>query len=403
MKNQTLFLPELQNASGPFDYPLTNDYMFRSLCQKNNKALKGLLSALLRIPPEQIHSVVITNPIVVGEACPDKEFRLDVRVELNGNAIINIEMQVANLHDWPERSISYLCRLFDNLSHGDKYTAVRSAVHISILDFTLFSDDPSFYSCNKLMDEKNHHVYSGKFALNVLDLNQTELATDEDRAWRLDYWARLFKATTWEEIKMVATDNEYLQEASNTLFDLNADFNVRERCRNREEYYNVLRTFEDEIDSAKEELARSQNELTQVNSQLAQSQNELAQSQSELAQSQSELAQSQSELAQSQSELAQGQSELTQSQNELVQSRSELAQSQNELAQSQNELAQSQSELAQASDKLTQVNSQLAQSQNELVQSRNELEQSKSKLTQKELEIDKLRAEIARLRSGQNA
>lgn len=108
MKNQTLFLPELQNASGPFDYPLTNDYMFRSLCQKNNKALKGLLSALLRIPPEQIHSVVITNPIVVGEACPDKEFRLDVRVELNGNAIINIEMQVANLHDWPERSISYL-------------------------------------------------------------------------------------------------------------------------------------------------------------------------------------------------------------------------------------------------------------------------------------------------------
>ena len=79
---------------------------------------------------------------------------------------------------------------------------------------------------------------------------------------------------------MVATDNEYLQEASNTLFDLNADFNVRERCRNREEYYNVLRTFEDEIDSAKEELARSQNELTQVNSQLAQSQNELAQSQS---------------------------------------------------------------------------------------------------------------------------
>lgn len=149
MKDKTFFHPELQNASGPFDYPLTNDYMFRSLCQKNNKALKGLLSALLRIPPEQIHSVVITNPIVVGEACPDKEFRLDVRVELNGNAIINIEMQVANLHDWPERSISYLCRLFDNLSHGDKYTAVRSAVHISILDFTLFSDDPSFYSCNK--------------------------------------------------------------------------------------------------------------------------------------------------------------------------------------------------------------------------------------------------------------
>lgn len=298
MKNNTSFLPELQNASGPFDYPLTNDYMFRSLCQKSNKALKGLLSALLRIPPEQIRSVVITNPIVVGEACPDKEFRLDVRVELNGNAVINIEMQVANLHDWPERSISYLCRIFDNLSHGDKYIAVRPAVHISILDFTLFPDHPSFYSCNKLMDEKNHHVYSGKFALNVLDLNQADLATDEDRAWKLDYWARLFKATTWEEIKMIATDNEYLQEASNTLFDLNADFNVRERCRNREEYYNVLRTFEDEIDSAKEELARSKAELDRSKNELARSKNELAQSKNELAQSKNELAQSSDMLAQ---------------------------------------------------------------------------------------------------------
>ncbi len=38
---------------------------------------------------------------------------------------------------------------------------------------------------HKLMDEKNHHVYSGKFALNVLDLNRADLATDEDRMWKL--------------------------------------------------------------------------------------------------------------------------------------------------------------------------------------------------------------------------
>ena len=172
MKKNTSFLPELEKASGHFDYPLTNDYMFRSLCQKSNKALKGLISALLHIPPEQLHSVVITNPIVVGEACSDKEFRLDVRVVLNDYRIVNIEMQIANLRDWPERSISYLCRIFDNLSHGDDYINVKPAVHISILDFTLFPEMPSFYSCNKLMDEKTYHIYSDKFALNVLDLKQ---------------------------------------------------------------------------------------------------------------------------------------------------------------------------------------------------------------------------------------
>ena len=368
MRNTTSFLPALQNASGSFDYPLTNDYMFRSLCQKSNKALRGLISALLHIPPEQIHSVVITNPIVVGEACPDKEFRLDVRVELNKNTVINIEMQVANLHDWPERSISYLCRIFDNLSHGDKYIAVRPAVHISILDFTLFPDTPSFYSCNKLMDEKNYHIYSDKFALNVLNLKQIELATDEDRKWKLDHWARLFKATTWEEIRMIATDNEYLQEASNVLYDLNADFNVRERCRNREEYYNVIRSFQSDLDMVKDALALTNQKLDQ---------------------SKSELAQTSSELAHSKNALAQTSSELAHSKNALAQTSSELAQTSSELAHSKNALAQTSNELAQSKNALAQVNS--------------ELNQSKNALAQKDLEIEKLQAEIARLKSSQHA
>ncbi len=96
---------------------------------------------------------------------------------------------------------------------------------------------------------------------------------------------------------MIATDNEYLQEASNTLFDLNADFSVRERCRNREEYYNVLRTFESEIDLMKEELAQSKNELIQSKNELIQSKNELVLSKNELAQKDLEIQKLQAELA----------------------------------------------------------------------------------------------------------
>ncbi len=96
---------------------------------------------------------------------------------------------------------------------------------------------------------------------------------------------------------MIATDNEYLQEASNTLFDLNADFNVRERCRNREEYYNVLRTFESEIDLMKEELAQSKNELVLSKNELAQSKSELVLSKNELAQKDLEIQKLQAELA----------------------------------------------------------------------------------------------------------
>jgi len=70
------------------------------------------------------------------------------------------------------------------------------------------------------MDVNAHRIYSDKFSLYVLDLSQIDLATEEDCFWQVDEWAKLFKATTWEEIKMIADKNEYLTETSNTLCDL---------------------------------------------------------------------------------------------------------------------------------------------------------------------------------------
>lgn len=45
----------------------------------------------------------------------------------------------------------------------------------------------------------------------MLDISQIELATDEDKAYKMDYWAKLFKAKTWEDkspevIKNVSTE-----------------------------------------------------------------------------------------------------------------------------------------------------------------------------------------------------
>ena len=67
-------------ANGPVSIPLTNDYMFRACLQKNNKALKGLISSLMHLPVNEIASVEIANPIELGESISDKTFFLDVRI-----------------------------------------------------------------------------------------------------------------------------------------------------------------------------------------------------------------------------------------------------------------------------------------------------------------------------------
>ena len=104
--------------------------------QRNEIALRGLLCAMLSMEPEAITEIVITNPIRDGEQVDDKNVILDIQVEVNHTQIIDLEMQVVNLGNWPERSLTYLCRMFDQLKSGEDYRNVKKTLHIGILDFT---------------------------------------------------------------------------------------------------------------------------------------------------------------------------------------------------------------------------------------------------------------------------
>ncbi len=215
---------------------------------KHNKVLCGLICSLLHLSETEVSSVKITNPIILGEAVADKEFRLDINVVLNNQILINLEMQIANKLNWQNRSVMYLCRSFDQLNHGQTYSEAKPVIHIGFLDYTLFEERPEFYASYKLINVKNHQKYSDSLTLNMVDLSHIDFATDEDKKYHIHEWAMLFKATTWEEIKMLASTNEYLQEASDTIFRMSADDLVRKRCRDREEYYQDLRNYERKIE-----------------------------------------------------------------------------------------------------------------------------------------------------------
>lgn len=108
----------LKNAVGKIDYTLMNDCMFHSVMTKNGNVLKGLLCALLHLKPDEVQSITILNPIELGDDIRSKSFILDIKLLLNDTKIINIELQVRPQYYWNDRSLIYLCRLFDNLQKG---------------------------------------------------------------------------------------------------------------------------------------------------------------------------------------------------------------------------------------------------------------------------------------------
>ena len=247
-------------ATGKIPYGMTNDYMFRAVLQKNVHVLKGLICSLLHLSEDEVESVVITNPILPGEDIDDKTFILDINVLLNNHTQINLEMQMANEHNWEERSLSYLCRSFDQLSHGQNYLEIKPVIHIGFLNFVPFLGNTEFYATYKLLNEKNHRLYSDKFVLSVIDLTHIEHATTEDKEAQIDYWARLFTATSWEDLKMIAEQNANMSEATQTMYELNADLITQQKCRAREDYYRRQRTYERDMRLLKEELADAKDE-----------------------------------------------------------------------------------------------------------------------------------------------
>ena len=280
----------MQNTKKPYDanntvviqYNMTNDYMFRYILQKNKKVLLGLICALLHLKPENILSVEIQNPIDLSKNITGKDFVLDIKVLLNNNQLINLEMQVKNEFNWAERSLTYLCRAFDQLQSGQEYEETLPVIHIGFTDFTLFPDNPEFYATYRMINIKNHsQVYSDKFTLSVVDLTQIDNATEEDKSSKIDYWARLFKAKTWEELQMLAQNDEYLQEAATSIRIANEAEIVREQCRAREDALRRERTLERDNNRLLAENASQQVQISSLQDENASLRKQLAELQAQ--------------------------------------------------------------------------------------------------------------------------
>ena len=141
-----------------------------------------------------------------------------------------------------------------------------------------------------LLNTKNHRIFTRKFSLVVIELNNTELATDEDRKYGIDKWAKLFNSRKWEDLRMTAGEDKAMQEALKELYKYNTEEQIREQCEARERYYFRKQYMENKIDTLTEKL-KIKDELIAANAaELAANAKELAAKDEEIALLREELA-----------------------------------------------------------------------------------------------------------------
>ena len=106
----------------------------------------------------------------------------------------------------------------------------------------------------------------------MLNLKQLDLIREEQKD-DLYYWAKLFKATTWEEIKMLAEKNDYMGETVVTLHKMTEDEKIAEQCLARERYErDTLSIYRKGIREGRAEseaiIAEKDNEIAKLTRQL---------------------------------------------------------------------------------------------------------------------------------------
>lgn len=206
----------------PFNICLTNNYAFLKIFKKEEN-VKGFLIDLLNLKEKQIKKIEIKDPFTSGENKEEKEGILDIKLTLNGNKKINIEMQNTYQEDWAERSLFYNCRMFtEGFKKGDPYWKLSPCIHIGILNFNMMKS-PGYYHKVILRDEKTNELYSRKFQFHVIELKKTKTAKGKARKHPLYRWARLIGATTWEEVAQESAGNRYMERIQEEMVKMSQD------------------------------------------------------------------------------------------------------------------------------------------------------------------------------------
>jgi predicted transposase/invertase (TIGR01784 family) len=214
------------------EYTFKTDTLFKMIFVKHPDLLKKLVAELLAIDVNSIGELLIKNPEIPPEILGGKFCRLDILMDVGGRQV-DLEIQVDDEGDYPDRSLYYWAREFSSsLGKGRSYSELPQTIIISILGFSLFKDSDDFHSEFRVLEVKRHTQLTDKMRLHYFELKKLpEVANDEDK---LKLWLALFKANTEEEMeKLVSIGGEVMAQAVKAYRSISAteEFRMIERMR----------------------------------------------------------------------------------------------------------------------------------------------------------------------------
>ena len=161
------------------------DFVFKHIFgnEKHKQTLISFLSAVLRVPKEELEGLEIINSELIKNHKKDKKGVLDVRVKTKDEKEIDIEVQILDSGYMAERTLFYWSKMYtQQIESGGKYTDLKKCITINIVDFDV-TPLKKLSSTYHIFEDETKYKLTDVLEIHFLELSKLhndEVPKDED-------------------------------------------------------------------------------------------------------------------------------------------------------------------------------------------------------------------------------
>ena len=218
------------------EFNLKNDIIFTAFFARkgNEEFLIDFLQSILKIEIKKIkiREEVNLEKLSVGE----KGGRLDIQAELNEGTIVNIEMQMKNLHNIENRTTLYGAKvLAREEARGKNYNDIKNVIMINILNYELTGFEEYISETVVVLDKhREYEIIKGMkwYFIELPKFRKAHPNMDE----KLNQWLAFIDDNDRGKIKMAEKKNKTLEKARKEMKYLTGDEEIRRLAELREKW-----------------------------------------------------------------------------------------------------------------------------------------------------------------------
>ena len=203
-----------------FKITLRNDYAFKRIfgTEENTDILQNLLECILDILPENIAGLELLDKEFHKEILTEKLGILDIKLRLKDKTIINIEIQNRWRGDFPERSVYYWSKMYnESIKQGQDYTNLPKCITINLIGKG-FNKNKRLHNKYFVMEKDTKEPLFSKLEIHIINLETAKLLEESNytdiKIKRLLSWLKFIETDDREVRKMLAQNSKTMKKAN---------------------------------------------------------------------------------------------------------------------------------------------------------------------------------------------